>query len=78
MTYKPARRGIRPQPKGRSILPVCNKFEYSFTPSKEYIRETHDMSPEAKMQWLEEANRFVREVVPKKKIEKWRKITGRD
>ncbi len=55
-----------------------NKLEYSFTPNKEYIRETCDMSPEAKMKWLEEANRFVRKVVSEKKMEKWRKITGKD
>jgi len=34
-------------------------LEYSFTPSKEYIRETHDMPAKAKLPWLEEANRFV-------------------
>jgi hypothetical protein len=49
------------------------KFEYSFTPSKEYIRETCDLPAEAKLAWLEEANKFVYESVPKSRRKDWQK-----
>jgi len=53
-----------------------NKFQYSFTPSREYLRETHDMPAEAKLAWLEAANKFVYDAVPKERRKTWEKIKG--
>lgn len=35
------------------------------------------LSPEAKLNWLEEANQFVNDFVPRQKLERWKKIKGR-
>jgi len=36
-----------------------------------------DASPEAKLNWLEEANWFVNDFGSPEKLEKWKKISGR-
>jgi hypothetical protein len=34
-------------------------------------------TPEAKLNWLEEANRFVNDFLSPSKLERWKKISGR-
>ena len=48
-----------------------------FRPLTETLRQFKDASPEAKLNWLEEANRFVNDFVPPQKLERWKKISGR-
>ena len=50
---------------------------FAFRPSPETLRQFKDASPEAKLNWLEEANRFVNDFVPREKLERWKKISGR-
>jgi hypothetical protein len=40
------------------------KVQYSYRLSKEKLREILGFSAEAKLEWLEEANKFVNEFVP--------------
>jgi hypothetical protein len=53
------------------------KRSFTFRPSQEALTQFKDASPEAKLNWLEEANRFVNEFVPPSKLERWKKIAGR-
>jgi len=59
------------------------KNPFAFRPSPEVLKQFRDASPEAKLNWLEEANRFVNEFVSPSKLEKWKKwkrakwITGK-
>jgi len=53
------------------------KKPFVFRPSPETLKQFKDASPEAKLNWLEEANRFVNDFVPAPKLEKWKKISGR-
>ena len=50
---------------------------FVFRPSPETLKQFKDASAEAKLNWLEEASRFVRDFVPREKLEKWKKISGR-
>lgn len=52
------------------------KKPFVFRPSQESLKQFKDASPEAKLNWLEEANRFVNEFVSPQKLERWKKITG--
>jgi hypothetical protein len=47
------------------------KEPFSFRLSKEKLREFQGLSAEAKLQWLEDANRFVNEFVSPEKRRKW-------
>ncbi|MEW6675214.1 MAG: hypothetical protein AB1348_04265 [Nitrospirota bacterium] len=47
---------------------------FSFRLSKEKLRECLGLSAEAKLEWLEEANKFVNEFVPPEKRKKWEKF----
>ncbi|HWR72803.1 MAG TPA: hypothetical protein VN604_06515 [Nitrospirota bacterium] len=53
------------------------KKPFTFRPSPEALKYFKDASPEAKLNWLEEANRFVNDFVPREKLERWKKISGR-
>jgi hypothetical protein len=53
------------------------KKPFVFRPSQEALRQFKDASPEAKLNWLEEANCFVNDFVPPQKLERWKKISGR-
>lgn len=48
---------------------------FAFRPSPEALAAFRDASPEAKLNWLEEARRFVLDFVPPRKLEQWRKIS---
>lgn len=54
-----------------------SKKPFAFQPSPETLKQFKDASPEAKLNWLEEASRFVRDFVPREKLERWKKISGR-
>jgi len=47
------------------------KVLYSHRLSKEKLREFLGFSAEAKLEWLEEANKFVNEFVPSEKRKRW-------
>ena len=53
------------------------KKPFVFRPSQEALKQFKDASPEAKLNWLEEANRFVNDFVSPQKLERWKKISGR-
>lgn len=53
------------------------KKPFVFHPSQETLKQFKDASPEAKLNWLEEANRFVNEFVSPQKLARWKKISGR-
>ena len=53
------------------------KRPFAFRPSPDSLNQFKDASPEAKLNWLEEANRFVNDFVSPEKLEKWKKISGR-
>jgi hypothetical protein len=53
------------------------KKPFVFRPSPEALKQFKDATPEAKLDWLEEANRFVNEFVPPQKLETWKKLVGR-
>ena len=52
------------------------KRPFVFRPSREALRQFKDVSPEAKLDWLEEANKFVHDFVSPSKLERWKKISG--
>ena len=47
------------------------KVKYSYRLSKEKLREFLGFSAEAKLEWLEEANRFINEFLPSEKRKRW-------
>lgn len=53
-----------------------SKKPFVFRPSPETLDHFKDAPPEAKLNWLEEANQFVRDFVSPEKLERWRKIAG--
>lgn len=53
------------------------KKPFAFRPSQEALRQFKDASPEAKLNWLEEASRFVSDFVSPQRLERWKKIAGR-
>jgi len=53
------------------------KKPFAFRPSPESLRQFRDATPEAKLNWLEEASRFVNDFVSPEKRERWKKIAGR-
>ena len=53
------------------------KKPFTFRLSPSAVKQFKDASPEAKLNWLEDVNRFVQDFVPREKRERWRKISGR-
>jgi hypothetical protein len=47
---------------------------FAFTLDKEKIRATYNMSAKDKLEWLEEANRFVNASMTPAKRKRWAKI----
>jgi len=56
---------------------TTRKKPFAFRPSQEALKQFKDASPEAKLNWLEEASRFVNDFVSPAKRERWKKIAGR-
>ena len=48
-----------------------NKKGFSLALGREYLERTRNLTPEMKLEWLEEANEFVNKFVPKEKRERW-------
>jgi hypothetical protein len=53
------------------------KKKFAFRPSKDALRQFKNATPEEKLNWLEEASRFVNDFVSPAKQERWKKIAGR-
>jgi hypothetical protein len=53
------------------------KKPFAFRPSTDALRQFRNATPEAKLNWLEEASRFVNAFVTPEKQERWKKIAGR-
>jgi hypothetical protein len=53
------------------------KKPFAFRPSLAALRQFKDATPEAKLNWLEEASRFVNDFVSPSKRERWKKVAGR-
>lgn len=51
-----------------------NKTGYGFTPDKEKILATYDLSAKDKLEWLQEANRFINASMTPAKRKRWEKI----
>lgn len=47
---------------------------FSYKPSKENLEAFKGLSPEEKLQWLEDANGFVNNVLSQKKLTLWKKF----
>ena len=58
-------------------IQALKKKPFAFRISPEALKQFKDAPAEAKLDWLEEANRFVNDFVPPEKLERWKKITGR-
>jgi hypothetical protein len=54
------------------------KDRFAFRLSKEKIMEFSKLSAEDKLNWLEDANRFVAEFLPEEKLKKWEKFIARN
>lgn len=50
------------------------KSAFAFRLSKEKIRAFRSFSAEEKLDWLEEANKFVTDFVPEEKRRRWEKL----
>jgi hypothetical protein len=50
---------------------------FVFHPDPETLKHFRNASAEAKLNWLEEAAKFVQDFVPPEKLEKWKRISGR-
>ncbi len=47
---------------------------FAFRPNEDTLRFCRNMSAEAKLRWLEEANQFVRQFVSPDRLERWEQI----
>lgn len=56
--------------------PATNKG-FVFRVSRENLVRFSGLSAEEKLDWLEEANRFVSDFVPEEKIERWKAFVER-
>lgn len=50
------------------------KKGFSYKPSKENLEAFKGLSPEEKLQWLEDANEFVNTFLSQKKLALWKKF----
>lgn len=56
---------------------LSEKKPFVFRLTKEKLEECRGMSPEEKLRWLEEANRFVQKFLSADQLARWEKISGR-
>ena len=59
------------------MKPEPLKKPFVFRVSPETLNQFKGASPEAKLNWLEEASQFVNDFVSPEKLEQWRKISWR-
>jgi hypothetical protein len=50
---------------------------FVFRLSKEKLEECREMSPAARLRWLEEANRFIQKFINENQLARWKKVLGR-
>lgn len=53
------------------------RWKFSFTPSREKLEQTYNLSPEMKLTWLEEANEFINVALSKSERRNWERLSGR-
>ena len=53
------------------------KNAFAFRLSKEKLEKFRGLSAEDKLNWLEEANRFVADFVPDEKLRRWKEFVSR-
>ena len=58
-------------------MKLPKKEPFVFRPSPRTLKEFKNASAEAKLNWLEEARRFVADFVSPRKLERWNKISRR-
>lgn len=51
---------------------------FSFKPSLEQLLELKNLSAKEKLQWLEDVNKFISKFYTPEKIEKWKKLIGKN
>ena len=51
------------------------KSAFAFRLSREKLTAFRGLSAEEKLDWLEEANKFVADFVPEEKLRRWQKFT---
>lgn len=54
-----------------------SKNSFAFRLSKEKIKEFSKLSAEDKLNWLEDANRLVAELLPEEKLKRWEKFIAK-
>jgi hypothetical protein len=54
--------------------PTSPRKPFVFRITKEKLEDCRGMSPEAKLQWLEEANRFIYKFVSRDQLARWQKL----
>jgi hypothetical protein len=50
---------------------------FVFRPSPESLKHFKNATAEAKLNWLEDAGQFVKDFVPREKLQKWMRLTRR-
>lgn len=55
------------------MIDPSNKQPFCFSPSPETLKLLQNTTAEERLQWLEEANQFVRDFVSPDKIERWQR-----
>jgi len=50
---------------------------FAFHPSPESLKQFKNATAEAKLNWLEDAAQFVKDFVPREKLQKWMRLTRR-
>ena len=50
---------------------------FVFRPSTESLKQFKNTTAEAKLNWLEDAAQFVKDFVPREKLQKWMRLTRR-
>lgn len=53
------------------------KRDYAFRISKESLIAFSKLSAEEKLNWLEEANKFIEDLVPEEKLMRWEKFINK-
>ncbi len=54
-----------------------DKKPFTFSPDPEVLRRFSRASAEEKLEWLEEAWRFILKTVPREKVERWWRLQKR-
>ena len=50
---------------------------FVFRPSPESLKQFKNATAEEKLNWLEDAAQFVKDFVPREKLQKWMRLTRR-